>query len=153
MTFCSKCGTQNDQDASFCQNCGQQLAQAAAARPAAAAAPAYSSPSAQPLEESLRTYLYIVYGLLVAGWFSVGVLAIVAVVMAYVKRGDAAGTWCESHFNWVISTFWTSLIVTIIGLLLLLVGIGFIILGVGFIWTVYRVIKGIVRLGDRKVAA
>ena len=32
-----------------------------------------------------------------------------AVIVCYVKRDDAAGTWVASHFTWLIRTFWWSL--------------------------------------------
>ena len=45
----------------------------------------------------------------------VGVAGIVGVIIAYVKRGDAQGTWVASHFTWLIRTFWWSLLWDIIG--------------------------------------
>src|SRR5437763_14012797 len=35
-------------------------------------------------------------------------IGIVAVIIAYVKRDDARGTWTESHLTWLIATFWWS---------------------------------------------
>ena len=42
----------------------------------------------------------------VVGAFIFGWPSIIAVIINYVKRGDARGTWLESHFNWQIRTFW-----------------------------------------------
>jgi uncharacterized membrane protein len=75
---------------------------------------------------------------------------IVGVIVAYVKRGEARGTWVESHLDWLISTFWWSLLwsvlVAVIGGLLMLVLIGFLIVPVGLaivsIWVIYRVVRG-----------
>lgn len=36
-------------------------------------------------------------------------LRIVAIVLDYVKKDDAKGTWLESHFSWQIRTFWWGL--------------------------------------------
>ena len=47
--------------------------------------------------------------------FFVGISAIVAIVLAYVKRDDARGTWLESHFRWQIRTFWFALLGGVIG--------------------------------------
>ena len=77
-------------------------------------------------------------------------LGIAGVVIAYVKRGEARGTWAESHFDWLISTFWWSLLwsvlVAVIGGLLMLVLIGFLLVPIGLaivsIWVIYRVIRG-----------
>ncbi len=53
-----------------------------------------------------------VIGAFVFGWPS-----IIAVIINYVKRGDARGTWLESHFRWQIRTFWIALAwVVVIGL-------------------------------------
>ena len=78
------------------------------------------------------------------------ILGIVGVIIAYVKRGDALGTWTESHFDWLISTFWWSLLwsvlVAVIGGLLMLVLIGFLLVPIGLaivsIWVIYRVVRG-----------
>ena len=75
---------------------------------------------------------------------------IVGIVIAYVKRGEARGTWVESHLDWLISTFWWSLLwsvlVAVIGGLLMLVLIGFLIVPVGLaivsVWVIYRVVRG-----------
>ena len=37
-------------------------------------------------------------------------VGIVGVIIAYVSRGDARGTWAESHLTWLIRTFWWSLL-------------------------------------------
>ena len=87
-----------------------------------------------------------VVGMMVTGWPS-----IIAVVLNYLKRGDARGTWLESHFRWQIRTFWFAfawgalavlLIVTVIGMI---VGIP-LLFAVG-IWVIYRVIRGWLKLG------
>ncbi|MGH6622606.1 MAG: DUF4870 family protein, partial [Burkholderiaceae bacterium] len=51
------------------------------------------------------TWLGITYGL-----FAFGLLtfwpAIAGAVLAYIRRADAAGTVLESHYSWLIRTFW-----------------------------------------------
>ena len=44
----------------------------------------------------------------VVGSFLFGWPSIIAVVINYVKRGDARGTWLESHFAWQIRTAFSS---------------------------------------------
>jgi len=83
---------------------------------------------------------------------------VVAVVIAYVKRGDARGTWVESHMTWLIRTFWWSTVWAMIGwavlVLLAIVLIGFalgpLIWAVTAVWVLYRVIKGIVYYKDSR---
>ncbi|MCK7509523.1 MAG: hypothetical protein MZV70_39460 [Desulfobacterales bacterium] len=45
--------------------------------------------------QSLKTVTAVVYALYAAAFF-VGLTAIVAIVVNYVKRGDARGSWLES---------------------------------------------------------
>lgn len=125
-------------------------------------------------ERSLITTLHITYALhavglalgafgaaSVVGSFIFGWPSIIAVIVNYVKRGDARGTWLESHFAWQIRTFWIavgwSIFVFLVGLPLTLVIVGFGIWAVGFfilgVWAIYRIAKGWMRLNDRKAVA
>jgi uncharacterized membrane protein len=92
----------------------------------------------------------------VVGAFLTGWPSIVAVVINYVKRGDVAGTWLESHFRWQIRTFWFGALW--VGLCLLFVvftlGIGMLIawlpLAIVGIWFIYRIAVGWLRLKERR---
>ena len=86
----------------------------------------------------------------VAGGFVFGLPSLIAVVLNYLKRGDVAGTWLESHFRWQIRTFWFTLlwlvvyglfIITIIG-----IPIAWILIALLGLWVAYRVIRGWVAL-------
>ena len=79
-----------------------------------------------------------------------GLVGIAGLIVAYVKRGDAQGTWVASHFTWLIRTFWYSLLWGVVGAVVLLV-LGIILIGipialliwaVASIWVIYRVIRG-----------
>jgi len=94
-----------------------------------------------------RTWALIVWGLYIAAFFT-GITAIIGVIIAYVKRGELAGTPYESHMTSAIRTFWISLIVGVVGTILLVVGIGFIILAALAVWHIFRVIRGMVRAID-----
>lgn len=90
----------------------------------------------------------------IIGAFVFGVPSIIAVVINYVKRGEARGTFLESHFRWQIRTFWYALLWCLIGgmLFITLVGIPFAV-GVFFaagVWAIYRVTRGWLALRDRK---
>jgi uncharacterized membrane protein len=95
-----------------------------------------------------QTWAIIVWALFIASYFTAAMTGIVAVIIAYVKRGDLAGTPFESHMTSAIRTFWISLIVGIIGVVLAFVGVGFIILGLLALWQLFRVIRGLVRALD-----
>jgi uncharacterized membrane protein len=92
----------------------------------------------------------------VIGAFLIGWPSIVAVILNYVKRDEARGTWLESHFRWQIRTFWFGLlwvglcalfVVGTLGLGLLIVWIPLIIVS---IWFIYRIVRGWVRLAGRQ---
>ena len=92
----------------------------------------------------------------VVGAFLFGWPSIVAVILNYVNRGEARGTWLESHFRWQIRTFWFGLLwVVLCGLFIVLtLGIGLLIawlpLGLVGLWFIYRIARGWLRLVDRR---
>jgi uncharacterized membrane protein len=87
-----------------------------------------------------------------------GLVGIVAVIIAYVKRSDAAGTWVASHFHWLIRTFWFSLlwallggvVLVVLGIILIGIPIAYAIWAVDTIWVIYRVIRGYLLFHDSK---
>ena len=122
-------------------------------------------------DPSLVTTLHVTYALhavglaigafgasTVVGAFIFGWPSIIAVIINYVKRGDARGTWLESHFTWQINTFWYAIawaiFVFLLGLLLAIVLVGFVIWWVGLfvlgIWAIYRIALGWSRLNSRR---
>jgi uncharacterized membrane protein len=90
----------------------------------------------------------------VIGSFLFGWPSIIAVIISYVKRGDARGTWLESHFTWAIRTFWVALawaaIVAVVSipLAVILVGIATWVVGLFLLglWAIYRIARGWLKL-------
>jgi uncharacterized membrane protein len=90
----------------------------------------------------------------VVGSFLFGWPSIIAVIINYIYRGDARGSWLESHFGWQIRTFWFALAwaalvaVVSIPLTLVIVGFGTWILGLFALgaWAIYRIARGWLRL-------
>ena len=92
----------------------------------------------------------------VVGAFLTGWPSIIAVILNYVKRSEARGTWLASHFRWQIRTFWFGLVwvalcvvfvVATLGLGMLIVWLP---LGVVGVWFICRVASGWLRLKDRR---
>lgn len=121
--------------------------------------------------DSLVTITHVVYALhtlslvigafgaaSIIGTFLFGWPSIIAVIINYVKRSEARGTYLESHFSWQIRTFWWALLiaatVAVLGLVLAIVIVGFAIWIIGFfvlgIWAIYRITRGWLRLKDRQ---
>lgn len=96
-------------------------------------------------------------GATVAGAFVFSWPSIIAVILNYVFRSDAQGTYLYSHFAWQIRTFWLAFLFIVItfllGTLLLVVGVGIFIYMIGFfvlgIWVAYRIIYGWLKLNNR----
>ncbi len=90
----------------------------------------------------------------VAGGFVFGLPSLVAVVLNYLKRGDVAGTWLESHFRWQIRTFWFTLLwLVIYGLFvitIILIPIAWLLIAILGLWVAYRVIRGWIALSGVK---
>ena len=90
----------------------------------------------------------IVWGLYLASFFSLATTQIIGLIIAHVKRSDAAGTPFESHMIYAIRTFWIGLGIGLIGLILSVVGIGVVVLIGLIIWQLYRIIRGLIRALD-----
>lgn len=97
--------------------------------------------------KSLKNLTTIIYALYAAS-FLIGISAIVAVIVNYVKKDDVAGTLFESHFRWQIRTFWFALLWSVVGILTFLLEIGWFVLIANAIWVIYRIVKGWLRLND-----
>ena len=122
-------------------------------------------------DASLLRVTHIVYGLhalglaigafgaaSVLGSFLFGWPSIIAVVLNYIYRSQARGTWLESHFSWQIRTFWFALLwAVLVGLVsapltLVVVGFGTWVLGMAVlgVWAIYRIARGWMRLNDHQ---
>ena len=100
----------------------------------------------------------IVLGILgsatVIGGFLGSFPSIIAVIISYLKRGSARGSWAASHYRWQIRTFWFALLWLLIAVLLVVtvVGAPF---GLGLLiavtlWLIYRIARGWMRLLDKQ---
>jgi len=118
------------------------------------------------VDEGLVMLTFLIYGLhgisafsgllspaFVVTAFLTGWPSIIAVIINYVKRGAARGTWLESHFRWQIRTFWYAFLWVTIVLLLAFTVIGIpvalLIAWFAGLWVLYRIVRGWLRLSDR----
>ena len=119
--------------------------------------PAPSLVSAAHLVYALHA-LSLLIGILTAativGAFVFGVPSLIAVVINYLKRDEARGTFVESHFRWQIRTFWFAALWCVIAAFLFITFIGippaFVIWLATGVWVIYRVVRGWLALRDRK---
>lgn len=127
----------------------------------------FASTALEP-QESLVSWTHIIYALhatslvvgvvgaaTLFGAFLFGWPSIIAVIMNYIKQGEAHGTYLESHFRWQIRTFWYGLlwVVLCFAFIFLTLGIGIIVawlpLGLVGLWFIYRIARGWLRLKDK----
>lgn len=105
---------------------------------------------------ALSIIIGIATGASIIGAFLFGWPSIAAVVLNYVMRSDARGTYVESHFSWQIKTFWYAmawtLLVVFVGFVLSWILVGFAVWTFGFvvmgIWVGYRIVRGWIRLSE-----
>ena len=117
-------------------------------------------------KKNLTLLLYVLYGFAI---FSAGILAIIALIVNYVKRDAMHGTIYASHFTWQIRTVWWYLFWNILGLLPfwylffsfdqpdvfiggLFTALVFwaVVATVSWIWIVYRAVRGVIALNDEQ---
>jgi uncharacterized membrane protein len=118
-------------------------------------------------QPSLVTWTQVIYGLhafslltgivgaaTIFGAFLTGWPSIIAVILNYVKRSEARGTWLESHFRWQIRTFWFGLLWISLCLFFIIatLGLGLLIawlpIGIVSLWFIYRIARGWMALSD-----
>ena len=122
-------------------------------------------PDSTAPHDNLITLTHIIYGLhafsaltgllssaFIVTAFLTGWPSIIAVILNYLKRDEAYGTYLQSHFRWQISTFWFALLWLVLMMLLFLTVVGiplaWIIGVVTGIWVLYRIVRGWLRLAD-----
>jgi uncharacterized membrane protein len=103
---------------------------------------------------ALSLLIGVITAATIIGAFVFGVPSIIAVAINYVKRGEARGTFLESHFRWQIRTFWFALLWCMIGAMLFATFIGIPLALVVFfaagVWSIYRIARGWLALRERK---
>jgi len=100
-------------------------------------------------KSEVKNYVFIAYvtyalGLLILFTPFIGVL------LAFINRDEAQGSIYASHIDWLIKTFWVSLIGLLLGRLTIFILIGWLILLVTAIWFIYRVVIGLIKLNEDK---
>lgn len=93
----------------------------------------------------------VVYLLYCVGYFT-GISALIGVIIAHVKVDDADPV-LRSHYQFQIRTFWIGLLYLTIGIPLCLVLIGIPVLAWWLVWSLIRIIKGIMSINEYKPIA
>ncbi len=99
-----------------------------------------------------RTVMQLLYGLHTLAWFSGGVFAVIALIINYIRRSTESDALYIDHHNYMIRTFWWTLLwlVVLSPLWLMFFLPGAIAYGVVWLWYLYRCIKGWVRFNQHQ---
>ena len=99
-----------------------------------------------------RTVMHVLYGLHTVAWASAGSLAVIALIVNYIKRADEQDAIYASHHNYMISTFWWTLLWLVVTspLWLLFLFPGAIAWTIVGFWYLYRCIRGWLRFNDNR---
>ncbi len=114
--------------------------------------------SPQPSDGTVQI-THVIYALYAIGLLSAGLTAVAGIIVAYIKRDDTNGTYLRSHYDWLIRTFWWSFLwgALICLFVVVTIGIGIVIAwipwGILWVWGLYRIIKGWLRLGEKREVA
>ena len=98
-----------------------------------------------------RTVMHVLYGLHTVAWLSGGMLAVIALIVNYIKRSDEHDAVYVSHHNFMIATFWWTLLwLLVTSPLWIFIIPGWIAWTVIGLWYLYRCIKGWLRFTDNR---
>jgi uncharacterized membrane protein len=99
-----------------------------------------------------RLIMQILYGLHTMAWFSGGVFAVVALIINYLRRADEVTPLYVAHHNFMISTFWWTLVwlVLLSPLWLFFLFPGMLAYALVWLWYLYRCIKGWLRFNANR---
>ena len=77
--------------------------------------------------------------------FFTGITGLVGIVLAHVWQGDNQESWADSHFSYLIRTFWFGFLGMIIAGVLSIVLIGFLMMPVIAVWVGVRSILSLIK--------
>ena len=99
-----------------------------------------------------RAVMNVLYGMHTVAWASMGSLAVIALIINYIKRSDEHDTLYLSHHNYMIGTFWWTVLWLVVAapLWLLLFAPGAIAYTIIGLWYLYRCIRGWLRFADHR---
>ena len=100
--------------------------------------------------KNLAWWLYLIHG--ASFVFSLGAFSFIPLIINYVKRDEAAGTFVYSHHSWMIRSFWWYVAWIVVGAILWITLIGIplalVVWGVAWLWKAYRLLRGFLDLNN-----
>ena len=108
-----------------------------------------------------RTVMHVLYAMHTVAPFTLWSLSLIALIVNYIRRADETDALYIQHHNYMVSTFWwtvlwlilsgfVALVMTLTVVLILLVWLPFTIVG---LWYIYRFVRGWMRFTDGRAPA
>jgi uncharacterized membrane protein len=100
-----------------------------------------------------RLLMHVLYGLHTVAWLSLGTLAVIALILNYIKRSDEHDPVYVAHHGYMIATFWWTVfwLVLTSPLYLLFVLPGVAAHSIVGLWYLYRCIRGWLRFTNGRM--
>ncbi len=100
-----------------------------------------------------RLLMQVLYALHTLAWFSVGMLAVLALILNYIRRGDETDALYQAHHRYMIATFWWTLLwlLFLAPLWLLFILPGWLAYFLVLLWYLYRCLRGWLRFNDGRL--
>jgi uncharacterized membrane protein len=102
-----------------------------------------------PYEEAAKNNALIAYILMCLGAFT-GLFWLAGAIWAMLKKADAKGTIFADHYSNITKTFWWGLGFSLLGFVLIFVAVGYLVLLAVWVWSVFRIVKGLVQITSNK---
>ena len=94
-------------------------------------------------DKAIKTVAYVIYALYLGGTV-LPMLPIVGIIFSYIFENDAKNDpIMQSHFRFLIRTFWLGVLYFTLASVSIIVLVGFILLPICFIWWLIRLIRGV----------
>lgn len=103
-----------------------------------------------PRPQADRQLVHVLYAMHTLAWLTLGVLAVIAVMVNYIRRGDEPDLLFRAHHDWMIRTFWWTLawLVVTSPLYLLFILPGVLAHTLVGLWYLYRCLRGWIHFKD-----
>jgi uncharacterized membrane protein len=107
-----------------------------------------------PLHSLKQTARLLYLGHAVAFLFSAGLLNLAILIINYLVRQDAQGSFVYSHHSWMIRSYWYYLLIGGIGWLCILsvigLPLGLLLVAGALLFEAYRLIRGFIELNNNR---
>ena len=100
-----------------------------------------------------RLVMHVLYGMHTVAWASLGTLAVIALIVNYIKRGDETDPLYLAHHNYMIATFWWTVLWLVLTspLYLLFIMPGVLAHTIVGLWYLYRCLRGWLRFNNNRL--